>query len=188
MNETRIAAAWHTLLFELGYDPDSAHFADTPRRVARFVSEWHTIGQSPPRLTTFPNDPRVDQMIIVGGLPFYSMCAHHGVPFFGTATVGYLPGESVLGLSKFARVVDHFAHRYTTQETITKLVADYLQAQLKARGVGVMLRAEHLCMSMRGVLKPGHRTTTSEIHGVLRESPEARAEFLALAADKCCSR
>ncbi len=110
-----IAGAWAQVVKALGYSTDDPHLEDTPHRVARFLAEWHTAGKSPPKLTTFPNEPRVDEVVAVGGLRFHSMCAHHGLPFFGTVAIGYIPKHQVLGLSKFARVVDHFAHRYQVQ-------------------------------------------------------------------------
>lgn len=171
-----VANAWATIIRALGYDAGNAHFAESPMRVARFMASWHTQAASPPKLTYFPNEPRVDEMVIVGRLPFYSMCAHHGVPFHGHAVIGYIPRAHVLGLSKFARVLDHFAHRFTTQEVITEEVAHFLEENLSPVGLGVVLDAEHLCMSMRGVNKPGHSTRTCALRGAMRESA-ARAEF-----------
>jgi GTP cyclohydrolase IA len=175
-----IAAAWRSIVTELGYDPFDPHLTNTPARIERFFREWHTIGKPPPAMTLFPNEPRVDEMVVTSGIVFHSLCAHHGAPFFGTATIGYIPGENVLGLSKFARVVDHFAHRFQTQERLTHDIACALSEALQPIGLGVVLRAEHLCMSMRGVNKPGHRTTTSVMSGALRDKPEARSELLHL--------
>lgn len=171
-----VSAAWASIIRALGYDSNNAHFAESPERVARFMASWHTQATTPPKLTYFPNEPRVDEMVIVGRLPFYSMCAHHGVPFHGHAVIGYIPKERVLGLSKFARVLDHFAHRFTTQEVITEEVVRFLEEHLAPVGVGVVLEAEHLCMSMRGVSKPGHATRTSALRGAMLE-PSTRAEF-----------
>jgi GTP cyclohydrolase I len=176
-----LAAAWRTVITSLGYALKDPHLIDSPERVARFLAAWHTQGAEPPRLTTFPNeDPHVDELVATGDFRFYSMCAHHGLPFFGRAAIGYLPGERVIGLSKLARVVDHFAHRFQVQERLTHEVAAFIEAELKPRGVGVVLCAEHLCMSMRGVERPGHKTITSDMRGVLRTKPEARAELLSL--------
>lgn len=174
-----IEKAWKELLTDLGYDTANGHLLDTPRRVSKFMKQWHTVGAEPPILTTFANDG-TDEMVAVGGITFYSMCAHHGLPFYGTASVGYIPGERIVGLSKLARVVDHFARRFQVQEQITRDVAAYLEQELKPRGIGVVVRAEHLCMSMRGIQKPGHQTITSDMRGAFRDRPEARAELLAL--------
>lgn len=162
----------------LGYDLNDPHLLDTPTRVARFQRAWHTIGKEPPPLTTFPNDG-ADEMVVVDTIRFYSLCSHHGLPFLGNAHIGYVPSDRLLGLSKFARVVDYFAHRFQVQERLTKQVADYLAVALEPKGLGVVLRAEHLCMSMRGVERPGHRTTTSDLRGAMRD-PAARAEFMGL--------
>lgn len=180
--EIVIAAHWRGILSALGYDLFDPHFKDTPERVARFLSSWHTNESSPPKMTTFLNDDGYDDAVATSGIAFHSMCAHHGVPFFGQAVVAYIPsaGGKIVGLSKMARVVDHFAHRYTTQERITKQVADYLEAELKPLAVGVILRGEHMCMSMRGVQKPGHNTVTSAMRGAFRENQAARTELITL--------
>lgn len=165
----------------LQYDLKNPHLVDSPARVARFLLDWHTrSGHKMPKLTTFPNVPRVDELVGVGGIRFYSLCAHHGLPFFGTAAIGYIPSDKVLGLSKFARVVDYFAHRFQTQECLTSEIAAHLEATLKPVGVGVVMRAEHLCMSMRGVQRPGHQTVTSDMRGTFRKNAAARAELLTL--------
>ena len=177
----QLTDGWRTIVSALGYDDRAdPHLADTPERVGRFMAAWHTMGKPPPKLTTFPNEPRVDELVACGGLRFYSLCAHHGLPFFGTCAIGYIPGDRVLGLSKFARVLDHFAHRFQVQERLTKHIADYLFDSLQPLGLGIVLRAEHLCMSMRGVERPHHTTVTSDMRGAFRDSPSARAELLAL--------
>lgn len=173
--------AWSAVIAGLGYDAADPHLVDSPARVGRFLREWHTNDSEPPKLTTFPNaDPRVDELVMTGGIRFYSLCAHHGLPFFGTAAVGYLPRDKVLGLSKFARVIDHFAHRFQVQERLTQQIADYLADALDPLAVGVVLRAEHLCMAMRGVERPGHCTVTSNLQGAFRDNAEARSELMAL--------
>lgn len=174
-----IEAGWSSVIKALGYDETNAHLVDTPRRVAKFMREWHTASVDPPKLTVFPNEG-YDEVVAVGGIQFYSMCAHHGLPFYGTASIGYIPSSSVVGLSKLARVVDHFARRFQVQEQLTRDIAAYLEEQLSPIGVGVVLRAEHLCMSMRGIRKPGHATITSDMRGAFRERPEARSELLTL--------
>jgi GTP cyclohydrolase I len=167
------------LLAALGKDPDSEHLADTPRRVADAYAELLT-----PRdfhLTTFPNDEGYDELVLARSIPLRSLCEHHLLPFHGVAHVGYLPGERILGLSKLARVVELFARDLQVQERLTKQIADWLQEHLAPKGVGVVLEAEHLCMSIRGVQASGSRTVTSALHGVLRADPRSRQEFFALA-------
>lgn len=172
-----IERAWRGVIKTLGYDPTDPHLVGSPARVARFFEEWHQRHKAPPALTTFPNEPPVDQLVVTSGIVFYSVCAHHGVPFFGTAAIGYIPSDKVLGLSKFARVVDYHANRFQTQERLTQEIAATLDKALNPVGLGVVLQAEHLCMSMRGIRKPGHRTTTSAMLGALRDATSARAEF-----------
>lgn len=175
----QVAEAWQQLVIALGYDPKDPHLVDSPKRVARFLNDWHTEGKEPPTLTVFPSDG-MDELVLVGDLQYHAVCAHHGVPFFGRAHIAYIPDGKLVGLSKFARVLDHFAHRFTTQERITQLVASYLEDQLAPKGVGVVLKGEHLCMSMRGVQKHGHATTTSVMRGVFRADRAARSELLSL--------
>jgi len=174
----KIARAWEDIIVELGYPHLDEHLNESPARVERFMREWHTLGSPPPKITTFPTES--DDVVVIGDIRFYSMCAHHGLPFFGEASVGYLPGKKIAGLSKFARVVDHFARRFQVQERLTRQIAAYLTHELEPLGLGVVVRAEHLCMSMRGIERPGHRTTTSAMLGVFRDKPEARAELLEL--------
>jgi GTP cyclohydrolase IA len=166
------------LLVALGQDSDDEHTRDTPRRVAAAYAELLT-----PRsfnLTTFPNDERYDELVLARDIPFHSLCQHHMLPFTGVAHVGYLPGERILGLSKLARVVELFARGLQVQERLTKQVADWLQEHLHPKGVGVVVEAEHLCMSLRGVQAAGSRTVTSAVHGLLRDDPRSRAEFVLL--------
>ena len=130
--------------------------------------------------TTFPNDEGYDELVLARSIPFSSLCEHHLLPFSGVAHVGYLPGERILGLSKLARVVEHLARRLQIQERLTKQTADWLQRELQPKGVGVVLEAEHLCMTLRGVQAHGTLTVTSSLHGLLREDARSRAEFFAL--------
>jgi GTP cyclohydrolase IA len=166
------------LLAALGQDPSSAHLADTPRRVAASYAELLT--PPPFALTTFPNDEGYDELVLAKAIPFASLCQHHLLPFVGVAHVGYLPDARILGLSKLARVVELFARRLQLQERLTTQVADWLQAQLVPKGVGVVLEAEHLCMTLRGVHAAGARTVTSALHGLLRSDQRSRQEFFAL--------
>ncbi|KOX15354.1 GTP cyclohydrolase [Saccharothrix sp. NRRL B-16348] len=166
------------LLVALGRDPASEHLADTPERVAQAYAEMLTPREFD--LTTFPNDEGYDELVLVRGIPVQSLCEHHLLPFHGVAHVGYLPGERILGLSKLARVVELFARDLQVQERLTKQVADWLRHHLAPRGIGVVVEAEHMCMSLRGVRASGARTVTSTLQGVLREDARSRQEFFAL--------
>jgi GTP cyclohydrolase I len=170
--------AAHDLLAALGVDLGGESLRDTPRRMARMYAELLTPAAFNP--TTFPNDGGYDELVVATGIPFHSMCEHHLLPFVGVAHVGYLPGERIIGLSKLARVVELFARSLQVQERLTTQVAGWLDDRLAPRGVGVVLEAEHLCMSLRGVQKPGARTVTSALHGQLRDDPRTRQEFLSL--------
>jgi GTP cyclohydrolase IA len=166
------------LLAALGLPIDSADMVDTPRRMAQAYAEMLRVGAFD--FTTFPNTEAYDELVLVEDVPVRSVCEHHMLPFVGVAHIGYLPDERILGLSKFARVVDFFSHRAQTQERLTKQIAEHLQEQLSPRGVGVVIEAEHTCMSLRGVRAVGARTITSALFGTLREDPSSRAEFLSL--------
>jgi len=134
----------------------------------------------PFELTTFANDEAYDELVLARSIPVHSVCEHHVLPFVGVAHVGYLPGDRILGLSKLARVVEMFARRPQVQERLTKQIADWLQTNLEPRGVGVVVEAEHLCMTMRGVRAGGASTVTSAVRGQLRDDARSRAEFFAL--------
>jgi GTP cyclohydrolase I len=166
------------LLAALGHDPASEQLRGTPRRVAASYAELLTPAPFTP--TTFPNDEGYDQLVLVRAIPFRSLCQHHLLPFTGVAHVGYLPAGRILGLSKLARVVELYARRLQLQERLTTQVADWLQAQLEPKGVGVVLEAEHQCTTLRGVQAAGARTVTSALHGLLRNDPRSRQEFFAL--------
>ncbi|KAE8763059.1 GTP cyclohydrolase I FolE [Georgenia thermotolerans] len=167
------------LLTALGRDAAGPHLADTPRRVADALAELLTPREL--TLTTFPNDEGYDELVLVRDIPFHSLCEHHLLPFHGVGHIAYLPGERIVGLSKLARVLEHFARDLQVQERLTQQVADLLQAELAPRGVAVVLEAEHLCMALRGVRVSGARTVTSALHGLLREDVRTREEFFALA-------
>jgi GTP cyclohydrolase IA len=162
----------------LGVSTDGEGLRRTPRRMAQAYAEL--FSPRPFDLTTFPNDEGYDELVLARGIPLRSVCEHHLLPFTGVAHVGYLPGERILGLSKLARVVEHFACRPQVQERLTKQVADWLDAQLQPKGVGVVIEAEHTCMTLRGVQAAGSDTVTSTLLGVLREDPRSRQEFFAL--------
>lgn len=171
--------AAEALMRALGMDPQAPGLGETPRRVAKAYAELLTPREF--TMTTFPNDEGYDELVLAKDIPFTSLCEHHLLPFTGTASVGYLPGPRILGLSKLARVVELFARRPQVQERMTKQIADWLDQQLGPRGVGVLLRAEHTCMTLRGVQARGSATVTSSLTGLLRTDERTRAEFLALA-------
>jgi GTP cyclohydrolase I len=166
------------LLAALGADLESESLQGTPRRMAAMYAEL--LSPAPFNATTFPNDGGYDELVVAREITFHSLCEHHLLPFVGIAHVAYLPGERILGLSKLARVVDYFARSLQVQERLTTQIADWLQRELAPKGVGVVLEAEHLCMSLRGVQKHGATTVTSALHGLVRDDPRTRQEFLAL--------
>jgi GTP cyclohydrolase IA len=166
------------LLRALGRDVDSEPLEETPRRVADAYSELLT--PQPFRATTFANDDGYDELIVARAIPFHSLCMHHLLPFHGVAHVGYLPGERIIGLSKLGRVVEYFSRDLQIQERLTTQVAGWLERELEPKGVGVVLEAEHLCMSLRGVQKLGAKTVTSALRGLVRDDARTRQEFLAL--------
>ena len=166
-------------LSALGIDLDREDLRETPARMARAYAELFSV--RPLRLTTFANDQGYDELVLARAIPFRTACEHHLMLFSGLAHVGYLPGERIVGLSKLARLVEHFAARPQVQERLTKQVAECLAARLRATGVGVVLEAEHSCMTLRGVRAHGAKTITSALLGTLRADPRSRAEFFALA-------
>jgi len=174
--------AAHALLGALGVDLTAEGVRDTPRRVARMYAELLTPAPFAP--TTFANDGGYDELVVATQIPFHSLCEHHLLPFVGVAHVGYLPGERIIGLSKLARVVELFARDLQVQERLTTHVAGWLDAHLRPRGVGVVIEAEHLCMSLRGVQKAGARTVTSALLGLVRDDPRTRQEFLSLTGSR----
>jgi GTP cyclohydrolase IA len=178
VDHARAQRAARELLVALGCDLGDESLRDTPRRMAEALAELVTPRPFNP--TTFPNDEGYDELVVARDIPFHSLCEHHLLPFHGVAHVGYLPGERIVGLSKLGRVVDLYARRLQVQERLTTQVARWLCATLEPRGVGVVIEAEHLCMSLRGVQKPGARTITSALHGAVRDDPRTRQEFLAL--------
>ena len=167
------------LLDGLGVDATAEGLVETPQRVARAYAEMLT--PKPFEVTTFPNEEEYDQLVVARSISFSSLCEHHLLPFSGMAHVGYLPAERLIGLSKLARVIDHFSRRLQVQERLTAQVANWLSTELRPKGVGVVLEAEHSCMSLRGPRASGARTVTSALTGLVRDDPRTRAEFLALA-------
>ena len=178
IDPARAQRAARDLLLALGADLTDENLRETPRRMAETYAELLT--PLPFTATTFPNDEGYDELVVARDIHLHSLCEHHLLPFHGVAHVGYLPGERIVGLSKLGRVVDLYARRLQVQERLTTQVARWICDTLEPRGVGVVIEAEHLCMSLRGVQKPGARTITSAMHGVVRDDPRTRQEFLAL--------
>lgn len=178
INREAAEVAVRDLLRALGRDPHGEHLADTPRRVAEAFTELLTPQAFNP--TVFPNDEGYDELVLARDIPFVSLCQHHLLPFTGVAHVGYLPDTRILGLSKLARIVELFARDLQVQERLTQQVANWLSDTVAPKGVGVVLEAEHQCMSLRGVTARGSRTMTSALHGSLRDNAAARAEFFSL--------
>lgn len=166
------------LVSAVGGDLHDEHLRETPRRMVEAYVELLTPRPFEP--TTFPNDDGYDELVVARAIPFHSLCEHHMLPFVGVAHVGYLPSERIIGLSKLARVVELFARDLQVQERLTTQIARWLQDVLHPKGVGVVLEAEHFCMSLRGVQKQGSTTVTSALHGLVRDDARTRQEFLAL--------
>jgi GTP cyclohydrolase IA len=183
IDHERAEAAVRELLIAIGEDPDREGLRDTPARVARSYAEiFQGLYSDPDEVLDRTFDEHHQELILVKDIPMFSMCEHHLVPFHGVAHVGYIPNPDgrVTGLSKIARLVDLYARRPQVQERLTAQVADALVRKLEPKGVIVVIEAEHLCMGMRGIRKPGSRTTTSAVRGMLRSSPTSRAEVLSL--------
>src|SRR4051812_45092344 len=179
--EIDLAAAEHAaadLLHALGIETHTESLRGTPGRIARAYAELFSTKEFD--LTTFPNDEGYDELVLARDIPLRSVCEHHLLPFVGVAHVGYLPGERILGLSKLARVAGHFAARPQVQERLTKQIADWLDEQLEPCGVGVVIAAEHTCMTLRGVQAIGSSTVTSTLLGTLRADGRSRQEFFDL--------
>jgi GTP cyclohydrolase IA len=175
-------AAVRTLIRWAGDDPDREGLLDTPARVARAYEELFAGYDADPRAylrRTFSEVNGYDELVVLSDIPVVSFCEHHMLPFQGHAWVGYLPDKRVVGISKLARVVNGFARRLQIQEKLTAQIAEAIQAVLQPRGVGVVVRSEHSCMTMRGVNTPGSSLTTSTLLGVVRDDPRTRQEFLA---------
>jgi GTP cyclohydrolase IA len=167
------------LLLALGADPSREGLRETPRRVAAALAAM--ITPVPFEMTTFSNDEAYDELITVCDIPFHSLCEHHMLPFIGVAHVGYIPGKKLVGLSKIARAVVHFASGLQVQERMTSQIAQCLNDHLAPKGVGVVLQAEHLCMSLRGVSANGTKTVTSALFGAIRDDARTRQEFFTMA-------
>lgn len=175
LNAAEVAAA--TFLNALGVPCDDESTSKTPRRMAAAYAALLT--PRPFEMTTFPNDEGYDELVVVRSIPVQSVCEHHFLPFTGVAHVAYIPGDRIVGLSKLARGVEMFARRPQVQERLTQQIASWLDDHLAPRGVGVVVVAEHSCMTLRGLQAAGTTTSTSSVRGLLRESPQSRAEFFA---------
>ncbi len=179
----RIERAIREILLAIGEDPDRDGLRDTPARVARsYAEQFAGLGQRPESVLTTVFDAGHDEMVLVRDIGVYGTCEHHLIPFFGVAHVGYIPNEKgqITGLSKLARLVDLYARRPQVQERMTSQIADGLMSVLEPAGVIVVIEAEHLCMSMRGVRKPGAKTVTSAVRGSFRDNTGTRAEAMSL--------
>jgi GTP cyclohydrolase I len=178
---SRIAGHVRGILSELGLDLADPNLSETDVRVAKMYLEmFHGLEEgAEPQITTFPNEEGYSAMVMEKRIPFYSMCAHHLVPFHGHAHLAYIPNDAILGLSKFARILEFYAKRPQLQERLTEQVADFLETRLRPQGVMVVVEARHLCVEMRGVKKPGAVTVTSAIRGIFHQKP-VREEFLDL--------
>ena len=181
---SEVEAAFRTIIRWTGDDPDRDGLRESPARAARAFEEFFQGYRQDPEdilRKTFEETDGYDEMIVLRGIRFESHCEHHIAPIIGRAWVAYVPKDRVVGISKLARVVEFYARSLQVQERLTTQIADWLTEQLSPKGVGVVLEAEHMCMSLRGVQKPGARTITSALHGRLRDDPRTRQEFLALA-------
>jgi GTP cyclohydrolase I len=187
VDQPRIEKAVREILLAIGEDPERDGLADTPARVARaYAEQFAGLRQRPEEVLTKVFDADHDEIVLVRDIELYSTCEHHLVPFFGVAHIGYIPNEKgqITGLSKLARLIDLYARRTQVQERMTSQIANALETVLEPRGVIVVIEAEHLCMSMRGVRKPGARTVTSAVRGVFRDSARTRAEAMSLIHDR----
>lgn len=182
MDKERIQNAVREILIAVGEDPDREGLVETPKRVANMYEEiFAGLTENPKQHIKLFNEQSNDEMVIVKDIPFYSMCEHHLLPFFGKAHIGYIPSDNkIIGLSKLARIVDNFAKKPQVQERLTSDIADFLNDNLQPKGVAVIMEAEHMCMTMRGARAAGSKTQTSALRGIMRTDAKTRAEVLSL--------
>lgn len=182
MDKERIQNAVREILIAVGEDPDREGLLETPKRVANMYEEiFAGLTEDPKQHIKLFNEQSNDEMVIVKDIPFYSMCEHHLLPFFGKAHIGYIPSDNkIIGLSKLARSVDNFAKKPQVQERLTSDIADFLNDNLQPKGVAVIMEAEHMCMTMRGARAAGSKTQTSALRGIMRTDAKTRAEVLSL--------
>jgi GTP cyclohydrolase I len=166
------------LLAHLDKNPGREGLRDTPQRYKKFLDEF--LNPEPFKTTIFDSEG-YDEMVLQTKIPFYSICEHHLLPFFGYGSIAYIPNKKIVGLSKLARILDHFSRQLQNQERITVQVADFLNEAISPKGAGVILEARHLCMEMRGIQKPEVMTTTSCVRGIFKSDPRTRSEFIRLA-------
>ena len=182
MDKERIERAVREILLAVGEDPDREGLVETPRRVANMYAEvFSGLENDPKQFIKLFTEENNDEMVVVRDIPLYSMCEHHLLPFVGKAHIVYIPGEGkVIGLSKLARIVDNFARRPQLQERLTSQIADFLEENLHPNGVAVIVEADHLCLTMRGIRAAGALTRTSALRGIIRADARTRSEALAL--------
>lgn len=182
MDKERIQNAVREILLAVGEDPDREGLLETPKRVANMYEEiFAGLTEDPKQHIKLFNEQSNDEMVIVKDIPFYSMCEHHLLPFFGKAHIGYIPSDNkIIGLSKLARIVDNFAKKPQVQERLTSDIADFLNDNLQPKSVAVIMEAEHMCMTMRGARAAGSKTQTSALRGIMRTDAKTRAEVLSL--------
>ena len=182
MDKERIQNAVREILIAVGENPDREGLLETPKRVANMYEEiFAGLTEDPKQHIKLFNEQSNDEMVSVKDIPFYSMCEHHLLPFFGKAHIGYIPSDNkIIGLSKLARIVDNFAKKPQVQERLTSDIADFLNDNLQPKGVAVIMEAEHMCMTMRGARAAGSKTQTSALRGIMRTDAKTRAEVLSL--------
>ena len=182
MDKERIQNAVREILIAVGENPDREGLLETPKRVANMYEEiFAGLTEDPKQHIKLFNEQSNDEMVIVKDIPFYSMCEHHLLPFFGKAHIGYIPSDNkIIGLSKLARIVDNFAKKPQVQERLTSDIADFLNDNLQPKGVAVIMEAEHMCMTMSGARAAGSKTQTSALRGIMRTDAKTRAEVLSL--------
>ena len=182
MDKERIQNAVREILIAVGENPDREGLVETPKRVANMYEEiFAGLTEDPKQHIKLFNEQSNDEMVIVKDIPFYSMCEHHLLPFFGKAHIGYIPSDNkIIGLSKLARIVDNFAKKPQVQERLTSDIADFLNDNLQPKGVAVIMEAEHMCMTMRGARAAGSKTQTPALRGIMRTDAKTRAEVLSL--------
>ena len=182
MDKERIQNAVREILIAVGENPDREGLLETPKRVANMYEEiFAGLTEDPKQHIKLFNEQSNDEMVIVKDIPFYSMCEHHLLPFFGKAHIGYIPSDNkIIGLSKLARIVDNFVKKPQVQERLTSDIADFLNDNLQPKGVAVIMEAEHMCMTMRGARAAGSKTQTSALRGIMRTDAKTRAEVLSL--------
>ncbi len=182
MDKEKIVKAVREILIAVGENPDREGLRETPLRVANMYEEiFAGLSEDPKKHLKFFDEASNDEMVIVRDIPFSSMCEHHLLPFAGKAHIAYIPSDNkIIGLSKLARIVDNFAKKPQVQERLTHDIADFLNDNLKPKGVAVIMEAEHMCMSMRGAKAAGSKTQTSALRGSMKKDPRSRAEVLAL--------